>query len=135
MVIYNKILTFRYVLGPDLGACARDLYHRYHNCKDADSYLAGETLFDVVLVPLDATAILAVLACGDRAVRFYNILFLVVFFSNVKIHRFDNFFLIRYVYFPVPRVQRFYVCQAFQRYSHCTGLILMIYKLSKISLT
>lgn len=59
----------RYVLGPDLAACARDLYHRYHDCKDADSYLAGETLYDVVLLPVERSTIYAILACGDCAVR------------------------------------------------------------------
>ncbi|XP_026825185.1 Bardet-Biedl syndrome 7 protein homolog isoform X1 [Ooceraea biroi] len=58
-----------YVLGPDLAACARDLYHRYRDCKDADSYLAGETLHDVVLLPEDGGVVYAVLACADCAVR------------------------------------------------------------------
>ncbi|XP_076757547.1 BBSome complex member BBS7 [Xylocopa sonorina] len=58
-----------YVLGPDLAACARDLYHRYHDCKDADSYLAGEILYDVVLLPIDGSLVFAILACGDCAVR------------------------------------------------------------------
>ncbi|KAI4482217.1 hypothetical protein M0804_008768 [Polistes exclamans] len=58
-----------YVLGPDLAACARDLYHRYHDCKDADSYLAGEILNDVVLLPSDNSMVYAILACGDCAVR------------------------------------------------------------------
>lgn len=57
------------MLGPDLAACARDLYHRYHDCKDADSYLAGETLYDVVLLPTDGSFIFAILACGDCAVK------------------------------------------------------------------
>ena len=56
------------MLGSDLAACARDLYHRYRDCKDADSYLAGEKLLDVVLLPVGMTAVLAVLACGDCAV-------------------------------------------------------------------
>ncbi|KAK9297601.1 hypothetical protein QLX08_008749 [Tetragonisca angustula] len=58
-----------YVLGSDLAACARDLYHRYRDCKDADSYLAGETLYDVVLLPTDGSFIFAILACGDCAIR------------------------------------------------------------------
>ncbi|XP_047367653.1 Bardet-Biedl syndrome 7 protein homolog isoform X1 [Vespa velutina] len=58
-----------YVLGPNLAACARDLYHRYHDCKDADSYLAGEILHDVVLLPSDNSMVYAILACGDCAVR------------------------------------------------------------------
>ncbi|CAL1685480.1 unnamed protein product [Lasius platythorax] len=58
-----------YVLGPDLAACARDLYHRYRDCKDADSYLAGETLHDVVLLPGDGNVVYAILACVDCAVR------------------------------------------------------------------
>ncbi|XP_029674412.1 Bardet-Biedl syndrome 7 protein homolog [Formica exsecta] len=58
-----------YVLGPDLAACARDLYHRYKDCKDADSYLAGETLHDVVLLPGDGNVVYAILACADCAVR------------------------------------------------------------------
>ncbi|XP_025265228.1 Bardet-Biedl syndrome 7 protein homolog isoform X2 [Camponotus floridanus] len=58
-----------YVLGPDLAACARDLYHRYRDCKDADSYLAGETLHDVVLLPGDGNVVYAILACADCAVR------------------------------------------------------------------
>ncbi|XP_003694249.1 Bardet-Biedl syndrome 7 protein homolog isoform X2 [Apis florea] len=58
-----------YVLGPDLAACARDLYHRYHDCKDADSYLAGETLYDVVLLSAEGSIIFAILACGDCAIR------------------------------------------------------------------
>ncbi|KOC67903.1 Bardet-Biedl syndrome 7 protein [Habropoda laboriosa] len=58
-----------YVLGPDLAACARDLYHRYHDCKDADSYLAGETLYDVLLLPADTSLVFAILACGDCAIR------------------------------------------------------------------
>ncbi|XP_043268965.1 Bardet-Biedl syndrome 7 protein-like isoform X2 [Venturia canescens] len=62
-------ISAMYVLGPDLAACARDLYHRYLNCKDADSYLAGETLYDVVLLPFDGSSVFAVLACGDRAIR------------------------------------------------------------------
>ncbi|XP_076625731.1 BBSome complex member BBS7 [Colletes latitarsis] len=57
------------VLGPHLAACARDLYHRYHDCKDADSYLAGETLYDVVLLPAEGSTVYAILACGDCAVR------------------------------------------------------------------
>ncbi|XP_053979490.1 Bardet-Biedl syndrome 7 protein homolog isoform X1 [Hylaeus volcanicus] len=57
------------VIGPDLAACAKDLYHRYHDCKDADSYLAGETLYDVVLLPADSSTVYAILACGDCAVR------------------------------------------------------------------
>lgn len=62
-------ITAMYVLGPDLAACARDLYHRYQNCKDSDSYLAGEILHDVVLIPGDGYSVLAILACGDRAIR------------------------------------------------------------------
>ncbi|XP_063989189.1 Bardet-Biedl syndrome 7 protein homolog [Diachasmimorpha longicaudata] len=62
-------ITSMFVLGPDLAACARDLYHRYQNCKDADSYLAGETLNDVILIPGEGTSVLAILACGDRAIR------------------------------------------------------------------
>ncbi|CAK9818413.1 Bardet-Biedl syndrome 7 protein [Anthophora quadrimaculata] len=58
-----------YVLGPDLAACARDLYHRYHDCKDADSYLAGETLYDVLLLSADTSLVFAILACGDCAIR------------------------------------------------------------------
>ncbi|XP_020292035.1 Bardet-Biedl syndrome 7 protein homolog isoform X3 [Pseudomyrmex gracilis] len=58
-----------YVLGPDLAACARDLYHRYRDCKDADSYLAGETLHDVVLLSGDYNVVYAILACADCAVR------------------------------------------------------------------
>ncbi|XP_060829657.1 Bardet-Biedl syndrome 7 protein homolog isoform X1 [Bombus pascuorum] len=58
-----------YVLGPNLAACARDLYHRYHDCKDADSYLAGETLYDIVLLPTDGNFMFAILACGDCAIR------------------------------------------------------------------
>ncbi|KAL2713306.1 Bardet-Biedl syndrome 7 protein isoform X1 [Vespula squamosa] len=58
-----------YVHGPNLAACARDLYHRYHDCKDADSYLAGEILHDVVLLPGDNSMVYAILACGDCAVR------------------------------------------------------------------
>ncbi|XP_071554384.1 BBSome complex member BBS7 [Temnothorax nylanderi] len=62
-------ISAMYVLGPDLAACARDLYHRYRDCKDADSYLAGETLHDVVLLPGDGNVMYAVLACADCAVR------------------------------------------------------------------
>ncbi|XP_011299492.1 Bardet-Biedl syndrome 7 protein homolog [Fopius arisanus] len=62
-------ITSMFVLGPDLAACARDLYHRYQNCKDADSYLAGETLNDVILIPGEGSSVLAILACGDRAIR------------------------------------------------------------------
>ncbi|EFN77388.1 Bardet-Biedl syndrome 7 protein homolog isoform X2 [Harpegnathos saltator] len=58
-----------YVHGADLAACARDLYHRYKDCKDADSYLAGETLYDVVLLPGEYNAVYAILACADSAVR------------------------------------------------------------------
>ncbi|XP_001603197.1 Bardet-Biedl syndrome 7 protein homolog [Nasonia vitripennis] len=58
-----------YILGADLAACARDLYHRYRDCKDADSYLAGEKLLDVVLLPVGSMAVLAILACGDCAIR------------------------------------------------------------------
>ncbi|XP_076180794.1 BBSome complex member BBS7 [Ptiloglossa arizonensis] len=57
------------VLGPDLAACARDLYHRYHDCKDADSYLAGEILYDIILLPAEGSTVYAILACGDCAVR------------------------------------------------------------------
>lgn len=60
---------FRYVLGSDLAACSRDLYHRYQNCKDADSYLVGEIIIDVILVTNDHSSVLAILACSDRAVR------------------------------------------------------------------
>lgn len=56
------------MLGPNLAACARDLYHRYHDCKDADSYLAGEILNDVILLPADNSMVYAILACGDCAV-------------------------------------------------------------------
>ncbi|OAD57989.1 Bardet-Biedl syndrome 7 protein [Eufriesea mexicana] len=62
-------ITALYVLGPDLAACARDLCHRYRDCKDADSYLAGETLYDVVLLPADNTIVFVILACGDCAIR------------------------------------------------------------------
>ncbi|XP_078044323.1 BBSome complex member BBS7 isoform X1 [Augochlora pura] len=62
-------ISAMYVLGPDLAACARDLYHRYHDCKDADSYLAGETLYDVLLLQTDGATVYALLACGDCAVR------------------------------------------------------------------
>ncbi|XP_025994810.2 Bardet-Biedl syndrome 7 protein homolog [Solenopsis invicta] len=62
-------ISAMYVLGPDLAACARDLYHRYKDCKDADSYLAGETLHDVVLLPGDGNVVYAILACADCAVR------------------------------------------------------------------
>ncbi|XP_072746370.1 BBSome complex member BBS7 isoform X2 [Anoplolepis gracilipes] len=62
-------ISAMYVLGPDLAACARDLYHRYRDCKDADSYLAGETLHDVVLLPGDGNVVYAILACTDCAVR------------------------------------------------------------------
>lgn len=72
----NYILSYktrinRYVLGSDLAACSRDLYHRYRECKDADSYLAGEKLYDVVLLPVGSNSVIAVLACGDCAVRIY----------------------------------------------------------------
>ncbi|XP_014209143.1 Bardet-Biedl syndrome 7 protein homolog [Copidosoma floridanum] len=60
-------ITAMYVLGSDLAACARDVYHRYRDCKDADSYLAGEKLYDVVLLPVGS--VVAVLACGDCAIR------------------------------------------------------------------
>lgn len=69
MFIITKTSSCRYVLGPDLAACARDLYHRYRDCKDADSYLAGETLHDVVLLPGDGNIVYAILACADHAVR------------------------------------------------------------------
>ncbi|KYQ56997.1 Bardet-Biedl syndrome 7 protein [Trachymyrmex zeteki] len=62
-------ISTMYVLGPDLAACARDLYHRYRDCKDADSYLTGETLHDVVLLPGDGNIVYAILACADCAVR------------------------------------------------------------------
>ncbi|XP_024888657.1 Bardet-Biedl syndrome 7 protein homolog isoform X1 [Temnothorax curvispinosus] len=62
-------ISAMYVLGPDLAACARDLYHRYRDCKDADSYLTGETLHDVVLLPGDGNVMYAILACADCAVR------------------------------------------------------------------
>ncbi|KAG7188390.1 hypothetical protein KM043_008041 [Ampulex compressa] len=62
-------ITALYVLGSDLAACARDLYHRYKDCKDADSYLAGETLHDVVLLPGEGSTVCTILACGDCAVR------------------------------------------------------------------
>ncbi|XP_044019178.1 Bardet-Biedl syndrome 7 protein homolog isoform X2 [Aphidius gifuensis] len=62
-------ITAMYVLGPNLAACARDLYHRYENCKDSDSYLAGEILHDVALIPGDNQTVLAILACGDNAIR------------------------------------------------------------------
>ncbi|XP_031830282.1 BBSome complex member BBS7 isoform X2 [Nomia melanderi] len=62
-------ISSMYVLGPDLAACARDLYHRYHDCKDSDSYLAGETLYDVILLPADGSNVYTLLACGDCAVR------------------------------------------------------------------
>ncbi|XP_046598627.1 Bardet-Biedl syndrome 7 protein homolog isoform X3 [Neodiprion lecontei] len=57
------------VLGPDLSACAKDLYHRYHDCRDADAYLVGERVIDVLLLPGEGSAVVAVLACGDCAVR------------------------------------------------------------------
>jgi len=72
MFIIKKCPECRYVLGPDLAACARDLYHRYRDCKDADSYLAGETLHDVVLLPGDGNIVYAILACADCAVRFHR---------------------------------------------------------------
>ncbi|XP_018368941.1 PREDICTED: Bardet-Biedl syndrome 7 protein homolog [Trachymyrmex cornetzi] len=62
-------ISAMYVLGPDLAACARDLYHRYRDCKDTDSYLTGETLHDVVLLPGDGNVVYAILACADCAVR------------------------------------------------------------------
>lgn len=68
--IIIKYIPHRYVLGPDLAACARDLYHRYRDCKDADSYLAGETLHDVVLLPGDGIVVYTILACADCAVRY-----------------------------------------------------------------
>lgn len=69
-IIVYSIYTHRYVLGADLAACARDLYHRYRDCKDADSYLAGETLHDVVLLPGEYNTVYTILACADCAVRF-----------------------------------------------------------------
>ncbi|XP_024941119.1 Bardet-Biedl syndrome 7 protein homolog isoform X2 [Cephus cinctus] len=62
-------ISTMYVLGADLAACARDLYHRYRDCKDADSYLAGEILLDVILLPGEGSSVHAILACGDCAVR------------------------------------------------------------------
>lgn len=62
-------MIIRYVLGSDLAACSRDLYHRYQNCKDADSYLVGEVINDVILITIDSSSVLAILACSDRAVR------------------------------------------------------------------
>ncbi|KAH0552608.1 Bardet-Biedl syndrome 7 protein homolog [Cotesia glomerata] len=62
-------ITTMYVLGADLAACSRDLYHRYQNCKDADSYLVGEIIIDVILVTIDNSSVLAILACSDRAIR------------------------------------------------------------------
>lgn len=57
-------------MGGDLAACSQDLYHRYRDCKDADSYLAGETLLDVVLLPGESVgSVHAVLACADCAVK------------------------------------------------------------------
>ncbi|XP_008550977.1 Bardet-Biedl syndrome 7 protein homolog [Microplitis demolitor] len=62
-------ITAMYVLGSDLAACSRDLYHRYQNCKDADSYLVGEVINDVILITIDSSSVLAILACSDRAIR------------------------------------------------------------------
>ncbi|CAG5073462.1 Similar to BBS7: Bardet-Biedl syndrome 7 protein (Homo sapiens) [Cotesia congregata] len=62
-------ISTMYVLGSDLAACSRDLYHRYQNCKDADSYLVGEIIIDVILVTIDNSSVLAILACSDRAIR------------------------------------------------------------------
>ncbi|KAK0159968.1 hypothetical protein PV328_007422 [Microctonus aethiopoides] len=62
-------ISAMFVLGPDLAVCARDLYHRYQNCKDADSYLAGEILHDIILINNDGNSIIAVIACGDSAIR------------------------------------------------------------------
>lgn len=55
-------------MGPDLAACSRDVYHRYRDCKDADSYLVGERLLDVVLLPAEGLSVYTVLACSDCAV-------------------------------------------------------------------
>ncbi|XP_034946390.1 Bardet-Biedl syndrome 7 protein homolog [Chelonus insularis] len=64
-------ISAMFVLGGDLAVCARDVYHRYQNCKDADSLLVGETLNDVILLPSgdSAGSVTAILACGDRAIR------------------------------------------------------------------
>ncbi|XP_051160588.1 Bardet-Biedl syndrome 7 protein homolog [Leptopilina boulardi] len=62
-------ITTMYVLGPDLAACSRDVYHRYRDCKDADSYLVGERLLDVVLLPAEGLSVYTVLACSDCAIR------------------------------------------------------------------
>ena len=84
---WNKYFyPYRYVWGPDLAACARDLYHRYRDCKDADSYLAGEKLHDVILLPVGTTAVLAILACGDCAViLLYNYYYIICWFCIVKL--------------------------------------------------
>ncbi|ELU07577.1 hypothetical protein CAPTEDRAFT_117810 [Capitella teleta] len=59
-----------YVEAADLFLCGNYVYNHYRDCQDQNYYLCGDTINDVLCLPLDPTQpVTPVLACQDRVIR------------------------------------------------------------------
>ncbi|XP_067000696.2 Bardet-Biedl syndrome 7 protein homolog isoform X2 [Anabrus simplex] len=59
-----------HVSGSNLLVCGNHVYNQYHDCKDANSYLCGDQINDVMALVAEKTNRLTpVLACEDRMLR------------------------------------------------------------------
>ncbi|KAL5012626.1 hypothetical protein ScPMuIL_011177 [Solemya velum] len=59
-----------YVEGADLFCCGNFIYNHYRDCKDANYFLSGDQISDVICLPVNKTTdIIPVLACQDRVLR------------------------------------------------------------------
>nr|CAD7202429.1 unnamed protein product [Timema douglasi] len=58
------------VSGSNLLICGKHAYNQYHDCKDANSYLCGDEINDVISFPYEKTnRLVPVLACEDSSLR------------------------------------------------------------------
>nr|CAD7588384.1 unnamed protein product [Timema genevievae] len=58
------------VSGSNLLICGKHVYNQYHDCKDANSYLCGDEINDVISFPYEKTnRLVPVLACEDSSLR------------------------------------------------------------------
>ncbi|CAG2063644.1 unnamed protein product, partial [Timema podura] len=71
LVIREKNTSFfRNVSGSNLLICGKHVYNQYHDCKDANSYLCGDEINDVISFPYEKTnRLVPVLACEDSSLR------------------------------------------------------------------
>ncbi|XP_076069179.1 BBSome complex member BBS7-like isoform X2 [Oratosquilla oratoria] len=59
-----------HISGSDLLVCGDYVYNHYHDCQDANHFLAADQINDVITLPAEKTKILVpVLACEDRLLR------------------------------------------------------------------